>query len=46
VFALHLQQGQAKLKLRDQILVFSFVSHGNIRPTDLGPVSRHESWGF
>ncbi len=29
---------EAKLKLRDQILVFGFVPRGDIRPTDLGPV--------
>ena len=37
---------EAKLKLRDQILVFGFVPHGDIRPTDLGPViiPEHESF--
>jgi putative SOS response-associated peptidase YedK len=36
----------AKLKLRDQILVFRLVPHGDIRPTDLGPViiPEHDSF--
>ena len=37
---------EAKLKLRDQILVFGFVPHGDIRPTDLGPVIIPEHDGF
>jgi hypothetical protein len=31
--------GEAKLKLRDQILVLGFVPYGDIRPTDLGRLS-------
>ena len=31
---------EAKLKLRDQILVFGFVPHSDIRPTDLGPLNQ------
>jgi len=37
---------EAKLKLRDQILVFGFVPRGDIRPTDLGPVIIPEHEGF
>ena len=37
---------EAKLKLRDQILVFGFVPRGDIRPTDLGPVIIPEHDGF
>ena len=36
----------AKLKLRDQILVFGFVPPRDIRPTDLGPVIIPEHEGF
>ena len=39
-------QDEAKLKLRDQILVFGFVPRGDIRPTDLGPVIIPEHEGF
>lgn len=49
------KKDEAKLKLRDQILVFGFVPHGDIRPTDLGPViipehdsfsGKQMSWGW
>ena len=40
------KQEKAKLKLRDQILVFGFVPRGDIRPTDLGPVIIPEHEGF
>ena len=33
------KKDEAKLKLPDQILVFGFVPRGDIRPTDLGPVT-------
>jgi putative SOS response-associated peptidase YedK len=37
---------EAKLKLRDQILVFGFVPRDDIRPSDLGPVIIPEHDGF
>jgi putative SOS response-associated peptidase YedK len=37
---------EAKLKLRDQILVLGFVPRGDIRPTDLGPVIIPEHEGY
>ena len=37
---------EAKMKLRDQILVFGFVPRGDIRPTDLGPGIIPEHDGF
>ena len=39
-------KNEAKLKLRDQILVFGFVPRGDIRPTGLGPVIIPEHGGF
>ena len=37
---------EAKLRLRDKILVFGAVPRANIRPTDLGPVILPEYDGF
>src|ERR1019366_7187233 len=37
---------EAKLRLRDKILVFGAVPSANIRPTDLGPVILPEHDGF
>jgi putative SOS response-associated peptidase YedK len=37
---------EAKLKLRDQILVFGALPHGEIRPTDLGPAILPEFQGL
>ena len=37
---------EAKLRLRDKILVFGAVPRANIRPTDLGPVIVPEEDGF
>jgi putative SOS response-associated peptidase YedK len=37
---------EAKLRLRDRILVFGAVPRANIRPTDLGPVIIPEHEGF
>jgi putative SOS response-associated peptidase YedK len=37
---------EAKLRLRDKILVFGAVPRANIRPTDLGPVIVPEYEGF
>ena len=31
-------EDEAKLRLRDRILVYGAVARANIRPTDLGPV--------
>ena len=39
-------KGEAKLRLRDKILVYGAVPHAHIRPTDLGPViiPEHDSF--
>jgi hypothetical protein len=37
---------EAKLRLRDRILVFGDVPRANIRPTDLSPVILPEYEGF
>ena len=37
---------EAKLRLRDKILVFGAVPRANIRPTDIGPVIVPEYEGF
>ena len=37
---------EAKLKLRDLLMVFGRVLHGDIRPTDLAPVIVPEHEGF
>jgi hypothetical protein len=37
---------EAKLRLRDRILVYGAVPRANIRPTDLGPVILPEDDGF
>lgn len=40
------KKNEAKLKLRDRILVYGAVPRANIRPTDLGPVIIPEYEGF
>ena len=37
---------EAKLRLRDRIMVFGAVPRANIRPTDIGPVILPEYDGF
>jgi hypothetical protein len=46
VFRYSHNKDEAKLKLRDRILLYGALPRANIRPTDLGPVILPEYEGF